>query len=148
MIQINNTIGTKSLFLNVFKRVVGNSVSTTQYTHESLHTRLLSDRYELYVTNQLTSAVSSVYLTFVSSNSRGAYFTFEFNTQALEKLQLSELGTFTYEVYNMSAKSISIADKINVLDSGLFRVINNVTFEDKYFDADEQVIPTNIVYKP
>ena len=91
MIQINNTIGTKSLFLNVFKRVVGNSVSTTQYTHESLHTRLLSDRYELYVTNQLTSAVSSVYLTFVSSNSRGAYFTFEFNTQALEKLQLSEL---------------------------------------------------------
>ena len=48
----------------------------------------------------------------------------------------------------MSAKSISIADKINVLDSGLFRVINNVTFEDKYFDADEQVIPTNIVYKP
>tara|TARA_R110001599_G_scaffold347011_1_gene572878 strand:+ start:20836 stop:21279 length:444 start_codon:yes stop_codon:yes gene_type:complete len=147
MIQINNTIGTKSLFLNVFKSVKSVSVSTTQYTHESLHTRLLSDRYKLFVTNQLTSSVSSVYLTFVSSNSRGAYFTFEFNTQGSDKLQLTELGTYTYEVYNMSAKA-SPSDQINVLDSGLFRIINNVTFEDKYFNADEQVIPTNIVYKP
>ena len=40
------------------------------------------------------------------------------------------------------------ADKINVLDNGLFRIYNNVTFEDRYFDADEQTIPTSKVYKP
>ena len=147
MIQINSNYGVKSIFANVFKNVESVSVSTTQYTPDSLHTNLATNRYKLFITNQLTNKVFSVFLTYVYSNARGSYFTFELGDGTNNTLLVDEKGTFTYDIYNMS-NTTSISDKINVLDSGLFRIYNNVTFEDKYFDADQQTIPISKVYKP
>ena len=147
MIQINSNYGLKSIFANVFKNVESVSVSTKQFTPDSLHTNLANNNYKLFITNQLTGKVFSTFLTYDYSDSRGAYFTFELGDGTNNTLLIDELGTFTYEVYNMT-NTTAPADRINVLDSGLFRIYNNVTFEDNYFDADKQTIPTTKVYKP
>tara|TARA_R110002153_G_scaffold51111_3_gene143806 strand:+ start:53 stop:496 length:444 start_codon:yes stop_codon:yes gene_type:complete len=146
MIQISNTYGVKNLFLNVFKNIESNSVSSTQFTHDSLHTRVNTSNYKLYITNELTNKLYTTFLTYKYENSRGAYFTFELGDGTGTTLKIDEVGTFKYEVYYMTSNN-ALSDKINVLDSGLFRIYNNLTFTDKYFDEDEQVIPTTIVYK-
>lgn len=147
MIQISKTYGIKSIFLNVNKNTQSNSISTIQYTPDSFRSVLRTARVKLFITNKLSGKIFSTLLTYKSSNTRGLYFTFTLGDGTNNTWLIDEDGTFDFEVFSVSDSS-PYSEKVELLDSGLFRIYNNDTFTDEYFDEEEQTIPTTIVYKP
>ena len=149
MITISTKYGRKDFFVNVFQNRYSVGVNVQQYTHDSQHQELLTDRYTMFLENVLTGYKTEMELKYVSSNSRGAYFYFTLGDGTGGSWNISGLGTYKYSIHNMSTVGgLNYSDKLIELDSGLFHIFNAETFTDSYITPDVEVIPTTIAYKP
>jgi len=149
MITLSTEYGRKEIFLNVFKDVHSTGVSTQQFTPNSQHQSLLTTRYAIFIENIVTGYTTNTELTFVKSNSRGAYFSFIIGDGTGGSWNVSELGMYKYTINNMSTNGgINYSEKLFELDKGLFHIYNNDTFIETYINQDVETIPSTIVYKP
>lgn len=143
MIRLSNEFGRKFIFANIYNNNESTSVSTTQYLHNTQHTKYKDAQYKIRVTNIVTEAEVEAILTLEDKNVRGAYLSF---VMGVSGLNVTELGTYKYTIYAMS--SAGMQEKVFELDSGLFHIFNSDTFEDNYINPSATTIPAVKVYKP
>jgi len=143
MIRLSNKFGRKIIFANIYKNNESTNVSTTQYLHDTQHTKYKDFQYKICATNIVTKAEVCSFLTLESKNVRGAYLSF---VMGISGLNVTELGTYKYTIYAMS--SAGMQEKVFEVDRGLLHIYNNDTFTEPYIKPDVEVIPATKVYKP
>lgn len=145
MIRITNDHGQKEIFLNIYQRIYSSTFDDIQYIPNSQ--RSVGNQVRIYLENVLSGYKTNHLLSPANNNSkrsRGNYFYFTLGDGAGE-WNILEKGVYKYTISN---SGVSSETQNNVMDSGLFHIINSDTFEDEYINETEIVIPAVTVYKP
>lgn len=142
MILIQNHRGTQTVFLNTKKNIDSYAVNK-QYLPSSGHAEIPKFHYRMKLVSKLAGTEHTFFCDLERSTNRGAYLTF-----SLDNITLVD-GEYDYKLFGTTSPSTAnFYENAIELDRGLLKVYNSTTFDDKYYDEDNQTIPKVKVYKP